>query len=587
MNGETPKRSAVKPQDCWDLTPLYTNPEDWEKDFANLKDELPRLELFSGKLIDADTILSCFDALSAFERKLEYIYVWVSLKSSEDLSVSDNLNRSKRVESLVAQFSETTAYIEPELVKLADDFLLSLIDDERFAEYKMTIKQFLNLKPHVLSDSEERLLAKAELLWNDPYTIFSSFDNVDAQFEMVDDGTGQFLNVTHGNYSLFLEHRDRDIRQKAFNSIYGEYRDHIHVLADVLHSLVKQHVFLCEVRNYASPLVSALSNNQISETVYRNLISQMHKQLPRFYEYIEKRKQLLGLDKLAMWDLRVSLNKVNFKFSYEEAVDLCCAAAAPLGEDYVTIMRNGLLNGWVDRYENKGKRSGGFSSGCYDSYPYILMNYTGNLNDVFTLMHEAGHSMHSYLANKNQPYSLADYPIFTAEIASTVNERLLVNHLLEKFEGEEREAVLHYEIDAIRATFFRQTMFAEFELLIHEAVQEGVPLTKDFLCENYLRLNKLYYGENVEDGDLIQYEWARIPHFYYNFYVYQYATGIAAAYNFADRLLNGETEAYLNLLKSGGRDFPLVLLREAGVDLEAANFYEPIMARFEELVREL
>lgn len=577
-------RDQVAATDSWDLTSMYADKSEWDVDSKWVAEQIPKIPTYKGKLVDAEQILACLKLIYDIERKQEKVYVYASLKHSEDLGDSAADVAYKLAQKQWHEAVEAGAFIAPELVKLEDAFLEELIANPDFADYKMYLCSIKRSKQYVLSDKEEALLAKAGNLWNGPYSIFGNFDNVDADFGKIDDGTGTEVQVTHGNYSSLLEKQDRSVRQNAFEAVYKEYEGHVHTLAEVLNLKVKQSNFLKDVRGYESSLVKALHGNAIDQSVYRNLIKLVHEQLPGFYKYVDKRKEMLGLDEIQMWDLRVPLMDLELKFTYDEAVDLVCAAAEPLGADYVEVMRKGLSGGWVDKYENKGKRSGAFSSGCYDSWPYILMNFEGSLNNVFTLMHEAGHSMHSYLANQNQSHPLADYPIFTAEIASTVNERLLTDYLLKTWEGDKRQAVLHYEIDGIRATFYRQTMFAEFELLIHETAASGQPLTKEFFCTEYRRLNDLYYGPGMGDDAYIQYEWARIPHFYYNFYVYQYATGIAAAYNFAERILQGEADQYLNLLKSGAKAYPLELLKEAGLDMTKTDFYGPIGKRFEELV---
>lgn len=577
-------RDQIKKEDKWDLSPMYSTVEDWEKDFSKVQESLPGFSQFVGKLNERGLILEALKYWAEIYRLVDKVYTWASLKNSEDLSSKETTIWGQRCQKLYSEFSAATSFYEPELGQLSDDFLDELIEDPEFADHVMDFKRIKRKKKHILSDKEEKLLANAGNIWSGPYDIFSSFDNIDADFGMITDENGDEVHLTHGNYATLLEKKDRSVREKAFEAVYETYKSNIHSLADTLNLKVKQGVFFSEVRGYDSPLEKALFSKNIDTGVYKGLIKAVNDKLENFYPYISKRAGKLGLDKLNMWDLRVALLDVDFKISFDEAIELVVEASKPMGEEYTQILEDGLRKGWVDKYENKGKRSGAFSGGCYDSWPYILMNYDGTLNDLYTLMHEAGHSMHSYLARKNQCHNLAGYPIFTAEIASTVNERLLTDCLLKKFDGDKRNAVLHYEIDAIRATFFRQTMFAEFELLIYETVQKGMPLTKDFLCEEYKKMNDKYYGPDMGEDEFVQYEWARIPHFYYDFYVYQYATGIAAAYHFARVILDGSPEKYLELLKSGGKDFPLDLLKKAGLDMTSAELYDPIFARFEDLV---
>lgn len=580
------KRSEVDDTDQWDLSVMYKNTKDWEKDYQMLPKRIKELEKFVGTLNKKKQIKLVLDEVMNVGRKLEKLYVWAQLKSSEDLSNQEALKALKTVELLWSDFSRVTAFMEPELSRLDQSMLEEMRDSKDFSDYKMYFEAVIRNLPHILTEGEESILAHLGLIFGDPYQIFSTFDNVDANFGKIKTGDKE-VDLTHGNYGVLLENRDRGVRQRAFEAMYKEYEDHIHTLAEVLASQVKQQQTLAEIRKHESALARSLHINAVPESVYKSLIKAVHDHLDVFYQYIDKRKELLDVENLRMWDLRVPLTHVDFKFTYEEAVDMCVEAARPLGDDYCKVMKKGLLYGWVDRYENVGKRSGAFSGGCFDSPPYILMNFKGTLNDVFTLMHEAGHSMHSFLANKNQVYTMADYPIFTAEIASTVNERLLTEYLLNKLTGVQREAVIHYELDAIRATFFRQAMFADFELKMHEVVERKEPLTKDWLCTEYERLNELYYGETVVKDAYIQYEWARIPHFYYYFYVYQYATGIGAAYYFVEQIKKGKVEPYLNLLKSGGSDYPLPLIKKAGLDMTKPEYLKYVCERFSKLVEEL
>jgi oligoendopeptidase F len=580
-------RSEVAKMDCWDLSPLYASVEQFNQDYEALADLLPKIVEFKGRLGEEIQVLACLELKFSLVRKLYKLYTWANLKQSEDLADEVGSSLLKRMQSLDAKFQELTAFIDPELLSTPETQLVGYVNKPEFAFYRMYLKDLLNQKQHILTDAEEAILAKAAMLWDGPYQIFSAFDNVDADFGEIELANGEVVTVTHGNLATLLEHTDRNVRRDAYAACYQEYERHIHTLTEVIAAELKQHRFIAEVRKYKSALAASLIDDFVPESVYHNLVSSVRDLLPTFHQYIAKRAVKLGLNKLNMWDLRVPLFNVEMRFSYEEAVDLVLKACAPMGEEYVKALEAGLTGGWVDRYENKGKRSGAFSGGCYDSWPYILLNFDGSLNDVYTLAHEAGHSMHSYLANQNQPYGLADYPIFTAEIASTVCERLLTDYLLKIYDGEERQYILQYEIDAIRATFFRQTMFAEFELKLSEFVAKGTPITKELLLNEYEELNFTYYGEAMARDNLIRYEWARIPHFYYNFYVYKYATGISAAYAFSEQILAGNVEPYLALLKAGGSDEPLVLIRQAGVDMQSPEFYQPLAERFAELVGQI
>ncbi|MGL5831008.1 MAG: oligoendopeptidase F [Candidatus Altimarinota bacterium] len=494
------------------------------------------------------------------------------------------------------------SYFLPELTKNSADFLNKLVKNPKFHLYKLDLQQIIKNKKHILSDSEEAILAHTAQLSGIPENVFSALDNADLTFDSITNEKGKKVSVTAGNFVNHLESSSPKVRQAAYESVYQAYQKHIHTYSETLSGKVKFHQFYATTKKYKSSLESALSSNQIDTKVYTTLLNETHAGLKTLYKYFEYRRKKAKLKKLNMWDLRFNLFDCKpLKFTFDQAKELCLEALKPLGEEYVQILRKGLEGGWVDKYENKGKRSGAFSGGCYDSPPYILMNFTGTLNDVYTLIHEAGHSMHSYFSRKNQPYNFANYSIFTAEIASTVNERLLTDHLLKTLKGEQRKLVLAYEIDAIRATYYRQTMFAEFELLIHQTAGKHQPLTMEFFCAEYQKLNDLYYGPTIAKDEFIKYEWARIPHFYYNFYVYQYATGIAAAYYFSAKILKSfeqhkskntqkispEADAYLGFLKSGGNDFPLNQLRRAGLDFTSPQTYKAVVKTLQTCLNEL
>ncbi len=575
------KRSAVPAADCWNLAKMYPNHQLWEKDFAKVEETLPDLLKFHQKLKTAEQILQAFTTIAACGRILEKVYTYASHLSSVDLSDAQATEMVKKAEHLYSRFSETIAYVSPELAKLSKQTLENLIEDQKLVEYKKDLQYILLSKDHILTAAEEALLAKTILLTSGPESVFSALDNIDLTFGEIKNEEGKKVQLTSGNFLNFLEKKDPKIRQKAFKTYYQSYQDHIHTYAEILNAAIRAHHFTASTKKYSSCLEAALFRNQINTQVYHSLLQFVHQGLPELHRYFELRKQKLGLAKMHMWDLRVSLFEPDpLKFTFSEAVEVCLEALKPLGESYCDTLRTGLLNGWVDKYESKGKRGGAFSGGCYDSDPYILMNFSGTLNDVYTLIHEAGHSMHSYLARTTQPYNTADYSIFTAEIASTVNERLLTDYLLQKYSGDQRQVIITSEIDAIRATYFRQAMFAEFELKIHQQIEKGLPLTKDFLCNEYQQLNQLYYGPALAKDPFIQFEWARIPHFYYNFYVYQYATGIAAAYYLSQKLLQDyrqnstkTQQQYLHFLSSGGNDFPNNQLLQIGVDFTKPDVF--------------
>lgn len=586
-------RSQVPLEHQWNLNKMFSSQAAWEVQFKKVSSQLAPLEKFRSQLKTPSKILSFFQSIAAVARQIEKLYVYASHASAVDLSNHHMQILVQKSQDLYAQFSQTISFQGPELAKLSDLTLKKMISDKKFYEFHRELRQVLAKKKHILSDAEEALLAQVSKLYNGPEDIFSALNDVDLTFGELKNDQGKMTKLTNGNYQTFLESQNRPVRAAAYETLYKSYQSHIHTFAQSLNLAVKQHHFYAKAKKYKSCLEASLSGNMIDPKVYQTLLDETHTSLKVLHKYFALRAKKLGLKKLKMYDLRVGIMPTKpLRFTYDQAVEICLAAVQPLGKEYVQIMAEGLKNGWVDKFENKGKRGGAFSGGCYDSDPYILMNFTGTLNDVYTLIHEGGHSLHSYLARRDQPYGLADYSLFAAEIASTVNERLLTNYLLKKYSGHARTNILAYEIDAIRATYFRQTMFAEFELLIHQSVEKGEPLTTQFFNQEYARLNALYYGPAIEKDEYIQYEWSRIPHFYYNFYVYQYATGIAAAYHFADQILHPTTgasrrapkiaagarpaEKYLNFLRGGGNHFPLVQLKQAGLDFTKPDLYRAV-----------
>lgn len=574
-------RSDVPEEYRWKLHKIYSSAASWEKDYQSAQRLIAPLSEYRGKLKTSTVILRYFHDSSSVLRRIEKLYVYASHLGSTDLSDQQAQILTQRAQDLFVKFSGTVSFQGPELVRLSETQLKKMLAAPKFHPFHRELTMVLKKKKHILSDGEEALLSLQGKLSSGPEDIHSALDDIDLTFADVTDENGKKQQLTNGNYQGFLERQNRAVRHRAYENFYHSYRSHIHTFAQTLNLAVKQHHFLTVARQYKSCLESSLSGNMISSRVYTTLIKETHAILPALHKYFALRARRLGLKKLSMYDLRVNIVKAEpLRFSYDEAVQLCLDALAPLGEEYVRVLAEGLRGGWVDRYENKGKRGGAFSGGCFDTDPYILINFTGTLNDVYTLIHEAGHSMHSWYARTHQPYSLADYSLFTAEIASTVNERLLTAHLLKKFRGPQQKIVLAYEIDAIRATFFRQAMFAEFELNIHRMVEQGKPLTTEYFNIEYARLNALYHGPHVAQDDLIRYEWARIPHFYYNFYVYQYATGIAAAFYFAGRILakrgRQESKLYLEFLKKGGDGFPLDQLRSVGLNFNGPEIYRAV-----------
>lgn len=585
---DLPTRDQIKIEDTWDLTKIYPSKNDWQQGCDEIKNQIPEIETYAGKLNTIENLVQCCDLTTNILRNLRKVMTYAHLNQTVDMSNSEWQQAMTEVMNLFTEYSSKSSFIEPELTTQSAEFLQTCAAHPSLQDHHMFFARLLREKPHILSEKEEKLLGRAITLWQDMGDAYTKLESVDMKFMDAEDNEGKTHTITHGTYGKLMISPDRTLRRNAYISMLSEFKDHVHTCAATLNGKVKQNLFLAEVRNYRDSLHAALNYNAVEESVYINLIEYTSQHLDLLHHYVDVRRRKLGLDKIHMWDLHVPLvPDCDVEFTYDEAVEIILEAVQPLGDEYVNTLRKGLTEQrWVDKYENKGKRSGAFSSGSHDTYPYIMMNFNGTLNNVYTLAHEAGHSMHSYLSHQNQPPALSSYPILTAEIASTLNEFLLNDYFLEKYDGDNRIYILSQEINDIRATFFRQVKFAEFELLIHQHVESGNALTADWLCQIYGDLNTKYYGDAMEQSKLITYEWARIPHFYRAYYVYQYATGIACACQFGERVLAGEIEPYLNLLKSGGNDFPLVQLKTAGVDLNDINTYKPLMDRFGELVRE-
>ncbi|TNE44491.1 MAG: oligoendopeptidase F [Deltaproteobacteria bacterium] len=576
-----PPRSEVPNEDKWNLEALYEKNELWEQEFEAAQAWPDKIGEWKGKLnksaaVVADALKAMFDAY----RQIHKLYVYAHLRNDEDLGNSQNQALYERARKLYYAFSTAASYISPELLSLDEDTLASWVKDPALKPYKVYMRDILRKKPHTLPQAQEQLLSMAAEPLSATNQIFSMLNNLDipSGFGQVKDDSGEMVQLSHAMYGKLTESNVPEVRQEVFHSYMKGFQDHRNTLAAALEGRLKANIFLAKARNYGSAREAALFANQIPTSVYDGLIEAIHEHLPDFYRYVELRKRVLKMDEFHIFDMRNPIiADMDLKYEWEEAEALIVDSLQPLGQDYVQTMQEGFRQGWVDRYENQGKRSGAYSSGCYDSMPYILHNYNHTLSSVYTLTHELGHSMHSALANRTQPFPTADYCIFVAEVASTTNEALLTHHLLNKTEDPKvRAYLINKYLDDFRGTMFRQTMFAEFERDIYHALeQEHEALTADYLDAKYYELVKSYHGDAIawdEKDKAIETEWSRIPHFYYNFYVYQYATGMAAATSLAHQILNEGQPAvqrYLNFLGGGGSDDPLVLLKNAGVDLNS------------------
>lgn len=550
-------------------------------------------EDFAGRLTEsADTLLAAFQKRDDIWRRLEKIYVYARMRRDENNAETKYQAMTDQCNSVIAAVSASMAFFTPELLSASEETILAYIDAAPGLEiYRFAICDTMRQKAHILTQAEENILAQMSEITGATNDIFTMLNNADIKFGTIIDEDGDETEVTHGNFIKFMESHDRDVRKNAYNAVYDAYKELINTIASAYNYNTKTDVVSARIRKYESARAAALSGDNIPAEVYDNLVAEVHKNLPAMHRYVELRKKLLGVDKLYMYDMYVPLIKLpETSVSFEEGLDIMRDALQPLGEEYLTKMNKGIEEGWIDVYENKGKTSGAYSFGCYDSYPYILLNYTDTLKDVFTIIHEMGHSMHSRYTRDEQPYIYGSHSIFTAEVASTVNESLLMQHLLRtEDEKEMRKYLLNMHLEEFRTTLFRQTMFAEFEDITHKTIESGETLTAEWMCQQYEDLNAQYYGSAVEKDDVIRYEWARIPHFYNAFYVYKYATGYSAATAISKKILTeGKPAAqdYIRFLKTGESDHPIELLKIAGVDMSSPLPVQQAMETFNQLLDE-
>jgi len=550
-------------------------------------------EDFAGRLTEsADTLLAAFQKRDDIWRRLEKIYVYARMRRDENNAETKYQAMADQCNSVIAAVSASMAFFTPELLSASEETILAYIDAAPGLEiYRFAICDTMRQKAHILTQAEENILAQMSEITGATNDIFTMLNNADIKFGTIIDEDSDETEVTHGNFIKFMESHDRDVRKNAYNAVYDAYKELINTIASAYNYNTKTDVVSARIRKYESARAAALSGDNIPAEVYDNLVAEVHKNLPAMHRYVELRKKLLGIDKLYMYDMYVPLIKLpETSVSFEEGLDIMRDALQPLGEEYLTKMNKGIEEGWIDVYENKGKTSGAYSFGCYDSYPYILLNYTDTLKDVFTIIHEMGHSMHSRYTRDEQPYIYGSHSIFTAEVASTVNESLLMQHLLRtEDEKEMRKYLLNMHLEEFRTTLFRQTMFAEFEDITHKAIESGETLTAEWMCQQYEDLNAQYYGSAVEKDDVIRYEWARIPHFYNAFYVYKYATGYSAATAISKKILTeGKPAAqdYIRFLKTGESDHPIELLKIAGVDMSSPLPVQQAMETFNQLLDE-
>ncbi|NLT73211.1 MAG: oligoendopeptidase F [Chloroflexi bacterium] len=592
------RRDQVAAEDRWNIAAIFPSDEAWETALESARRLPGQVASFQGRLSEsAETLASALETYFAADREMESVFLYAHLHADEDLGNSHFQQLEERARSLYIELSTAGSYIAPEVLTIEDEVMAQWMASDALAPYRIWLKELLRGKPHTLSPAEERLLSMASEPLGTFERVFGVLKNVDlaARLPETPNGEGVVEQLTHASYLTRLESPDREVRRQAFEGYYNEFKGNRNTIAATVDGAVKTSIFVGRVRRFASSIEAALFDDNVDVAVYDALISAIHDALPVFYRYMALRKRLLGVDRMHLYDVYVpAVPEVSLRYTFDESADLICRALAPLGEEYVATVRQGIQDRWIDRYENAGKHSGAYSSGGYDTYPYILLNFTGTLDSVFTMAHELGHSMHTWYANHAQPYHQANYRILVAEVASTTNEALLNDYLLRTIDDRTTRAYLiDRYLDGFRGTMFRQTMFAEFEKEMHASVERGEPLTADGLDASYYQLVRRYHGDAIafdEADEPISWEWARIDHFFYNFYVYKYATGMASAVAIAKAILEGQPgalERYIAFLKAGASDEPLEVLRRAGVDLTTPQPVASALAEFERLLDEL
>lgn len=588
-----PLRKDVPSSDKWDLSSLFASDSDWEKALAEIETLIEKAAAYKGRLSESDTtLLSALKAYEAADKKLEAVFNYASLQLTADETDSAAQNKEGRARMAYTKYLAATSFFNPELQSIPDEKIRAWMEEDAFRDYRVFLSKLLRMKRYILSEKEERIMSLQSESASAAHKAFTVFTDADLRFGTVTVG-GEEKPLTQSTWSVFMDNPDRSVRENAYKKFYGTFEAYEHTLASLYSGSVNQDVFSMRARGYASCLEKALYPDNVSVSVYRNLIDTVHKNLPALHEYYALRKKVLHLSELRHWDVYVPLVKnVRTNTSYEEAVEICREALSPLGSEYTDRLCSGLLGGWVDRYENKGKRSGAFSSGVYTGNPFILLNYKDDvIRDVFTMAHEGGHSMHTWYSVHANPYMQYNYTIFEAEVASTFNEELVFRYLLKRAETDDMKAyLLATHAGDILATLYRQTMFAEYELKAHEFVEAGEPLSAELLRKTYRSLLEKYFGSEMRFETNSDMEGLRIPHFYSAFYVYKYATGISASLALAERVLNGgktERDDYFRFLQSGGSRYPIESLKIAGVDMSESKPVEDACAVFHRIVKEL
>ena len=593
MAKEEKLRCEIEDKYKWDLTKIYKDEKEWQRDFDDVKEKILKvLEYKDSFLSNGKKLYEYLKYDEEVSRKLEKIYYYAHLNYDADTLDEKYKVMTNKVSDLFTKYNELSSFVVPEILKLDEEKLNTFYkDEEKLEDYRFSIENIYRFKNHTLDEEKEKMLSNLSKCLSNPEETYEALTDSDFEYDYITDEKGNKVKFNESNYSLFIKSKDRSVRKKAFEMLHNKYKKYIRTITSTYKGEVETNVVLAKIRNYDSAISASLYSDNVPVDIYNNLIKVVNDNMDVLYDYYDLKREILSLDRLHMYDTYVEIiNKIDKKYSFDEAKEIVMEALSVLGDKYVKNLKKAFDEKWIDIYHSKGKRSGAYSSGNFDVNPYVLLNFEGTLNDVSTLAHELGHSMHTYLSCKNNPYQYSSYEIFVAEVASTVNELLLANYMLKNSKNkEEKLAVINHILDLYKATLYRQTMFAEFEKETHKLREKGEVLTSDLLSNTYYNLVKKYFGPNVLCDDLIKYEWARIPHFYYNFYVYKYATGISAASYIVDGILNnkeGALENYINFLKTGGSMYPLDELKIAGVNLNSKSVILSAIKTFEKYLKE-
>ena len=593
MAKEEKLRCEIEDKYKWDLTKIYKDEKEWQKDFDDVKEKILKvLEYKDSFLSNGKKLYEYLKYDEEVSRKLEKIYYYAHLNYDADTLDEKYKVMTNKVSDLFTKYNELSSFVVPEILKLDEEKLNTFYkEEEKLEDYRFSIENIYRFKNHTLDEEKEKMLSNLSKCLSNPEETYEALTDSDFEYDYITDEKGNKVKFNESNYSLFIKSKDRSVRKRAFEMLHNKYKKYIRTITSTYKGEVETNVVLAKIRNYDSAISASLYSDNVPVDIYNNLIKVVNDNMDVLYDYYDLKREILSLDRLHMYDTYVEIiNKIDKKYSFDEAKEIVMEALSVLGDKYVKNLKKAFDEKWIDIYHSKGKRSGAYSSGNFDVNPYVLLNFEGTLNDVSTLAHELGHSMHTYLSCKNNPYQYSSYEIFVAEVASTVNELLLANYMLKNSKNkEEKLAVINHILDLYKATLYRQTMFAEFEKETHKLREKGEVLTSDLLSNTYYNLVKKYFGPNVLCDDLIKYEWARIPHFYYNFYVYKYATGISAASYIVDGILNnkeGALENYMKFLKSGGSMYPLDELKIAGVNLNSKSVILSAIKTFEKYLKE-